>query len=151
MTTKNLIKVIRKLIREEVKKEVGKILISERKTISERQIKQPIRKKSKIKPKKKVTYTKDNVSLNDILNETVGLTKGPQEEYPDMGGKTYTTQNMADAMGYGDMASPELQRDKLAAQTLAEKNVTPDQVGDGVVNALTRDYSDLMKVINKGK
>mgnify|MGYP003659210184 FL=1 len=58
---------------------------------------------------------------------------------------------MADAMGYGDMASPELQRDKLAAQTLAEKNVTPDQVGDGVVNALTRDYSDLMKVINKGK
>ena len=39
----------------------------------------------------------------------------------------------------------------FAAQTLAEKGVTPDQVGDGVVNALTRDYSDLMKVINKGK
>ena len=150
MTTKNLIKVIRKLIKEEVKKEVGKILISERKTISERQVKKPVIKKYKTKPTKKV-YTKDNVSLNDILNETVGLTKGPQEEYPDMGGKTYTTQNMADAMGYGDMASPELQRDKLAAQTLAEKNVTPDQVGDGVVNALTRDYSDLMKVINKGK
>ena len=150
MTKKDLIKVIRKLIREEVKKEVGKILISERKTISERQVKKPVIKKYKTKPTKKV-YTKDNVSLNDILNETVGLTKGPQEEYPDMGGKTYTTQNMADAMGYGDMASPELQRDKLAAQTLAEKNVTPDQVGDGVVNALTRDYSDLMKVINKGK
>jgi|TARA_R110000824_G_scaffold58669_3_gene158410 hypothetical protein len=150
MTKKDLVKVIRKLVREEVKKEVGKILISERKTISERQVKKPVIKKYKTKPTKKV-YTKDNVSLNDILNETVGLTKGPQEEYPDMGGKTYTTQNMADAMGYGDMASPELQRDKLAAQTLAEKNVTPDQVGDGVVNALTRDYSDLMKVINKGK
>ena len=150
MTKKDLIKVIRKLVQEEVKKEVGKILISERKTISERQVKKPVIKKYKTKPTKKV-YTKDNVSLNDILNETVGLTKGPQEEYPDMGGKTYTTQNMADAMGYGDMASPELQRDKLAAQTLAEKNVTPDQVGDGVVNALTRDYSDLMKVINKGK
>ena len=150
MTKKDLVKVIRKLVREEVKKEVGKILISERKTISERQVKKPVIKKYKTKPTKKV-YTKDNVSLNDILNETVGLTKGPQEEYPDMGGKTYTTQNMADAMGYGDMASPELQRDKLAAQTLAEKNVTPDQVGDGVVNALTRDYSDLMKAINKGK
>ena len=150
MTKKDLVKVIRKLVREEVKKEVGKILISERKTISERQVKKPVIKKYKTKLTKKV-YTKDNVSLNDILNETVGLTKGPQEEYPDMGGKTYTTQNMADAMGYGDMASPELQRDKLAAQTLAEKNVTPDQVGDGVVNALTRDYSDLMKVINKGK
>ena len=89
--------------------------------------------------------------MNDILNETVGLTKGPQEEYPDMGGKQYTTGNMADVLGYGDMASPELKRERVAAQTLAEKGVTPDQVGDGVVNALTRDYSGLMKAINKGK
>ena len=149
MTKKDLIKVIRKLVQEEVKKEVGKILISERKTISERRLKEPIRKKYTTKPTKKV-YTK-NKSLNEILNETVGLTKGPQEEYPDMGGKTYTTENMADVLGYGDMASPELKRDRVAAQTLAEKGVTPDQVGDGVVNALTRDYSDLMKVINKDK
>ena len=145
MTKKDLIKVIRKLVQEEVKKEVGKILISENK------IKAIPRKKSKIKPKKKVTYVKDNKSLNDILNETIGLTKGPQEEYPDMGGKTYTTGNMADVLGYGDMASPELKRDRVAAQTLAEKGVTPDQVGDGVISALTRDYSGLMKAINKGK
>ena len=145
MTKKDLIKVIRKLVQEEVKKEVGKILISENK------IKAIPQKKSKIKPKKKVTYVKDNKSLNDVLNETVGLTKGPQEEYPDMGGKTYTTGNMADVLGYGDMASPELKRDRVAAQTLAEKGVTPEQVGDGVVKALTRDYSDLMKVINKDK
>ena len=147
MKKKDLIRVIRKLVQEEVKKEVGKILISERKTISERRLKEPIRKKYTTKPTKKV-YTK-NKSLNEILNETVGLTKGPQEEYPDMGGKTYTTENMADVLGYGDMASPELKRDRVAAQTLAEKGVTPEQVGDGVVNALTRDYSDLMKVINK--
>ena len=144
MTKKDLIKVIRKLVQEEVKKEVGKILISENK------IKAIPRKKSKIKPKKKVSYTKVK-SLNDILNETVGLTRGPQEEYPDMGGKQYTTGNMADVLGYGDMASPELKRDRVAAQTLAEKGVTPDQVGDGVINALTRDYSGLMKAINKGK
>ena len=144
MKIKDLIRVIRKVVREEVKKEVGKILISENK------IKAIPRKKSKIKPKKKVSYTKVK-SLNDILNETVGLTKGPQEEYPDMGGKQYTTGNMADLLGYGGMASPELKRDQVAAQTLAEKGVTPEQVGDGVVNALTRDYSDLMKVINKDK
>jgi len=149
MTKKDLVRVIRKLVQEEVKKEVGKILISERKTISEKQVKQPIRKKYKIESTKKV-YTK-NKSLNDILSETVGLTKGPQEEYPDMGGKQYTTGNMADVLGYGDMASPELKRDRVAAQTLAEKGVTPDQVGDGVVNALTRDYSGLMKAMNKGK
>ena len=145
MKKKDLIRVIRKLVQEEVKKEVGKILISENK------IKAIPRKKSNIKPKKKVIYTKDNKSLNDILNETVGLTQGQQEEYPDMGGKQYTTGYMADVLGYGDMASPELKRDRVAAQTLAEKGVTPDQVGDGVVNALTRDYSDLMKVINKDK
>jgi len=144
MKIKDLIRVIRKVVREEVKKEVGKILISENK------IKAIPRKKSKIKPKKKVSYTKVK-SLNDILNETVGLTRGPQEEYPDMGGKQYTTGNMADLLGYGGMASPELKRDQVAAQTLAEKGVTPEQVGDGVVNALTRDYSDLMKVINKDK
>ena len=143
MTKKNLIGVIRKIVREEVKKEVGKILISENKT------KVIPRKKSKIKPKKKVTYIKDNKSLNDILNETVGLTQSQKEEYPDMGGKQYTSANMADVLGYGDMASPELKRDQVAAQTLAEKGVTPDQVGDGVVNALTRDYSDLVKTMNK--
>ena len=139
MTKKDLVRVIRKLVKEEVQKEVGKILISERKI-----------PQKKSKPAKKKTYTKDK-TLNEVLNETVGLTKSHREEYPDMGGKQYTTGNMADLLGYGDLASPELKRDKVAAQTLAEKGVTPDQVGDGVVKALTRDYSDLMKVINKDK
>ena len=139
MTKKDLVRVIRKLVKEEVQKEVGKILISERKI-----------PQKKSKPAKKKTYTKDK-TLNEVLNETVGLTQSQKKEYPDMGGKQYTTGNMADLLGYGDMASPELKRDRVAAQTLAEKGVTPEQVGDGVVNALTRDYSDLMKVINKGK
>jgi hypothetical protein len=139
MTKKDLVRVIRKLVKEEVQKEVGKILISERKI-----------PQKKSKPAKKKTYTKDK-TLNEVLNETVGLTKSHKEEYPDMGGKQYTTGNMADLLGYGDLASPELKRDKVAAQTLAEKGVTPEQVGDGVVKALTRDYSDLMKVINKDK
>ena len=145
MTKKDLYKVIRKIVREEVQKEVGKILITEK------TFKEPIRKKYKTKPVKK-TYSKDK-TLNEVLNETVGLMENQshKEEYPDVGGKQYTTGNMADLLGYGDMASPELKRDRVAAQTLAEKGVTPDQVGDGVVNALTRDYSDLMKVINKDK
>ncbi len=139
MTKKDLVRGIRKLVKEEVQKEVGKILISERKI-----------PQKKSKSAKKKTYTKDK-TLNEVLNETVGLTKSHKEEYPDMGGKQYTTGNMADLLGYGDLASPELKRDKVAAQTLAEKGVTPEQVGDGVVKALTRDYSDLMKVINKDK
>ena len=145
MTKKDLYKVIRKIVREEVQKEVGKILITEK------TFKEPIRKKYKTKPVKK-TYSKDK-TLNEVLNETVGLMENQshKEVYPDVGCKQYTTGNMADLLGYGDMSSPELKRDKVAAQTLAEKGVTPEQVGDGVVNALTRDYSDLMKVINKDK
>lgn len=139
MTKKDLVRVIRKLVKEEVQKEVGKILISERKI-----------PQKKSKPAKKKTYTKDK-TLNEVLNETVGLTQSHKQEYPNMGGKQYTTGNMADLLGYGDLASPELKRDRVAAQTLAEKGVTPEQVGDGVVKALTRDYSDLMKVINKDK
>ena len=63
MTKKDLVKVIRKLVREEVKKEVGKILISER------QVKTIPQKKSK--PTAKKVFTK-NETLNDILNETIG-------------------------------------------------------------------------------
>jgi len=162
MKKSDLIKVIRKIVSEEVKKEVNKIFIKENKSISEKTFKEPIRKQYKTKPKKKVRYT-SNESLNKVLNETVGglpqeggMMSGAsisEEEYPDMGGKQYTTQNMADVLGYGDIVSadPQHGRDKLAAQTLAEKGVTPDQVGDGVVKALTRDYSGLMKVMNKGK
>ena len=84
-----------------------------------------------------------------MLNETVGLTQSQKEEYPDVGGKQYTTGNMADLLGYGDMSSPELKRDKVAAQTLAEKGVTPEQVGEPLVNALTRDYSELVKRFDK--
>ena len=44
MTKKDLYKVIRKIVREEVQKEVGKILITEK------TFKEPIRKKYKTKP-----------------------------------------------------------------------------------------------------
>ena len=39
----------------------------------------------------------------------------------------------------------ETQRNMIAAQTLREKNVTVNDVPESLVNALTRDYSDLMK------
>ena len=141
MKVKQLRTIIRKMVVEEVKKQVNEIFIKE-------QVKPSRMVATKPKKREKVNYT-DNSALNKVLNETVGFSE--TEEYPTMGGKAYTTEDMADVLGYGDMESPELKRDRVAAQTLAEKGVTPDQVGDGVVNALTRDYSSLMKVMNKGK
>ena len=141
MKVKQLRTIIRKMVVEEVKKQVNEIFIKE-------QVKPSRMVATKPKKREKVNYT-DNSALNKVLNETVGFSE--TEEYPTMGGKAYTTEDMSEVLGYGEMASPELKRDQVAAQTLAEKGVTPEQVGDGVVNALTRDYSDLMKTMNKGK
>ena len=140
MTKKQLIEVIRKVVRQEVKKQVDEIFIQE----SVKQVAQP-----KKVSKSNKTYVKDNQVLNDILNETVALSKGKSEEYPTMGGKPYTTQNMADVLGYGDFAPKEKKIEASAAQTLAEKGVTPEQVGEPLVNALTRDYSELVKRFDK--
>ncbi len=67
MTKKQLIEVIRKVVRQEVKKQVDEIFIQE----SVKKVAQP-----KKVSKSNKTYVKDNQVLNDILNETVGLTKG---------------------------------------------------------------------------
>jgi hypothetical protein len=141
MKVKQLKTIIRKMVVEEVKKQVNEIFIKEQVKPSRMVATKPVKRE-------KVNYT-DNSALNKVLNETVGFSE--TEEYPTMGGKAYTTEDMSEVLGYGEMASPELKRDQVAAQTLAEKGVTPEQVGDGVVNALTRDYSSLMKVMNKGK
>ena len=141
MKVKQLKTIIRKMVVEEVKKQVNEIFIKEQVKPSRMVATKPVKRET-------VNYT-DNSSLNKVLNETVGFSE--TEEYPTMGGKAYTTEDMPEVLGYGEMASPELKRDRVAAQTLAEKGVTPEQVGDGVVNALTRDYSDLVKTMNKGK
>ena len=141
MKVKQLKTIIRKMVVEEVKKQVNEIFIKEQVKPSRMVATKPVKRE-------KVNYT-DNSALNKVLNETVGFSE--TEEYPTMGGKAYTTEDMSEVLGYGEMASPELKRDQVAAQTLAEKGVTPEQVGDGVVNALTRDYSDLVRVMNKGK
>ena len=71
------------------------------------------------------------------------------EEYPTMGGSTLDSTNMVDMLGYGDMGlrggDSETQRKVAAVQTMKEAGVSSEQVPESLVNALTRDYSDLMK------
>ena len=102
------------------------------------------------KPKvtEKKTYTK-NKSLNDVLNETVGLTKtkSQTEDYPTLGGGTFDTNRMAELMGYGQ--PEEAKRDMVAVDTLKKAGKSVNDVPEAVTNALTRDYSDLMKAMNK--
>ena len=147
MTKKELIKIIREVVRREIKKEINEIFIKEQ-TTSKTQLADVIPKVSE--PKKKVKYT-SNKYLNEVLNETVGLSKQQKEfdEYPTMGGGTFDSSKMAEMLGYGK--SEEVQRDMIAVDTLKKAGKSVEDVPEHITNALTRDYSGLMKAIDKKK
>ena len=150
--TKKLVTLIRELVQIEVKKEVNKIFINEGvKAVTQNKnyvpevLAKPVPKKTK---SKEVSYTKDP-TLNKILNETANQ---PQEfeEYPSMG--EYDTSNMAELLGYGETpigGDDETKRKVAAAQTVQAAGVDPNSVSEEVMGALTRDYRDVMKAIDK--
>ena len=162
---------LRKMIREEVTKVVRKELVGFVKLLGEAN-----KPKSKPKPKRKTQTKKStsneqslkqmmsefedtnfdtpqqnfskNPTLNDILNETAYQAPKPGfEAYPDMGGKQFDRSSMAEMLGYGNGAAP--------AQNIPPMT-TPDgqavqQVPEDVAKAMTRNYGDLMKAIDKKK
>ncbi len=145
MTKKELVKIIQEAVRREVKKEVQKIFINEQSTPKlESMIDTKV---SKPKPKTQIKYTKDE-ALNKVLNETRGgIPQQGKEEYPTLGGGVFDTNRMTEMLGYGK--TEEVQRDMVAVDTMKKAGVTSEQVPEHVTNALTRDYSDLMKAMNK--
>ena len=90
--------------------------------------------------------------MNDVLNETVGLSKKQKtnfDEYPTMGGKAFDTSRMTELMGYGQ--TEEGKRDMVAVDTLQKAGKTVNDVPEHITNALTKDYSGLMKALDKKK
>lgn len=113
------------------------------------------------KPKQQLV--KDPV-LNDILNETKGFGgENPYEEYPTLGGKQLNSNNaqggnasqframMAEKMGMTDMSQPgQPSLQEMLPETDPEgRPLRNKQVPDSVAKALTRDYSSLVKAMNK--
>ncbi len=145
MNKKQFMKVIREVVRKEVQKEVKKIFIKEQSSPKMMDVVSDISN-----PKREVQYTK-NKSLNDVLNETVGLSKSEKKssEYPTLGGGAFDTSRMSEMMGYGK--SDDMKRDMVAVDTIKKAGKSVEQVPDHVTNALTRDYSSLMKAMNKKK
>ena len=144
MTKKDLVKIIQEVVKREVQKEVKKIFIKEQ--VSEEPT---IEMKSIVEePKEQVKYTK-NESLNKVLNETVGLSKSQSqtETYPTLGGGAFDTNRMTELLGYGK--PEEVQRDMVAADSLRKAGKSVNDVPEHVTNALTRDYSDLIKAMDK--
>ena len=165
MKKQELIKIIETVVRKEVKKQVNEIFIKEEnsssltelvsKPITEKEFKEPIRKQYKTKPKKEVNYT-TNKALNKVLNETVGgVPQSDGSGYPTMGGGVYDTSKMNDVLlgaGAGNTkVSKEMKREIGAVESIKKAGVSVDQVPDHVTNALTRDYSAVMKAIDQKK
>ena len=153
MNKKELIKIIELVVRKEVKKQMTEIFINDEKEISlSETISKPTPNRV-IKKKSKKQYTK-NTALNEVLNNTKPLGQQETDEYPTLGGGVLGSDNMAEVLGYGDLGrgqNKEKAREMAAVDTIKKAGVSVDQVPEDVQNALTRDYSGLMKAIDKKK
>ena len=130
---------IREIVREEVAltvKEVVKEIVG-------------AEPKQKPKPKPEPKYYSKNKVLNDVLNETAMVGNG--DEWETLGGSTYTTDKMNEVVGssYADMMNGDKKPD--ADTVVKSMGGDPNAVSDTLKNALTRDYSDLMKAMDKKK
>ncbi|MBC8422014.1 MAG: hypothetical protein H8E03_01185 [Pelagibacteraceae bacterium] len=152
MKLEALKKYITKVVHEEVEKQVKKIFITEGTHSTSKSMissKKPTVRES-------IAYSKDK-SINAILNETTGFTAKPKagfEDYPSLGNGTFDTTKMTEMLGYGDMSGrvgdKKQQREFGAVQTIKSvPGVQVDDVPESTQNALTRDYSELMKALNK--
>tara|TARA_Y100001938_G_C7899940_1_gene334149 strand:+ start:284 stop:637 length:354 start_codon:yes stop_codon:yes gene_type:complete len=72
------------------------------------------------------------------------------EEVPTLGGKTFTSNDMASLLGYGDMKPNGGGMTNQGVAEIAQKAGVA-QVDPDVEKAVTKDYSELMKKMNLGK
>ena len=142
MKSNKLVSLIKEVVKQEVKKQITDILINETNIPKAKPV---------IKKKVKEQKFTDNPTLNKILNETAQSPKN-MEEYPTLGGGTFDSSRMTEMLGYGSgLGNKEVKREVAAASTLQSAGMNPDTAPEHLTNALTRDYSGLMKAIDKKK
>jgi hypothetical protein len=155
--TKALETLIRKIVREEIKRGVPKAIekVMNPKTDHEKVMKQGMKNVQQRPVQKKREFVKDNPMLNDILNETamtigVGETSESEVSFTTKDTKGFSRSNLASMMGYEDF-TPEIQRQSIAKETAESVGVSLSDLPDAVQKALTKDYSGLMKKIDEKK
>ena len=156
MKKQQLIKIIETIVRKEVKKQMNEIFIKDNDSSSLTELVTAPKPKKVQKPKKEVNYT-SNEALNKVLNETVGgVPQGESGGFDTMGGGVFDSskinQILARETGLGDTESvKEKKREIAAVDSIKKAGVNVDQVPDHVTNALTKDYSKVMKAIDQKK
>ena len=85
-----------------------------------------------------------------IYKKTIPQGDG-SESYPTMGGEVFDSSKVTEvAMSSGEFgSSSEFKRELGAAMTAKSAGVPVDKVPESTMNALTRDYSGLMKALDK--
>lgn len=161
MDSKSFIKVMRKLISEEVSKAVKsemRILLKERKTDHRKTMNQGMqlanesnapRNVPNVKARK--SFAKDSM-LNSILNETAtGMVSGELYEGTPAVSQDTISFGSESAQGFGMMRPGA----NSVQAPITDINGVPADVSNenvaAVANAMTKDYSKLMKAIDKKK
>ena len=128
--------IIREIVREEVRLEL-RTFLKEYKT---KMIKKPVKSIKRSQPRVNQKYS-NNPTLNGILNETAQNT-----DWDTLGGDVFTTQNMS------SMLNKQYDNGQVTDDQMVESmGVSPETVPDHITDALTKDYSQLMKAIDKKK
>ena len=154
MDTKKLIKAIQLIIKEEVKKEVAKKEKALRKSLMN-EIKQSQPKVVEKDPldvdhifetnQQSKSFT-GNSTLNDMLNETA-----QGGEWRSING-TGGVFNASQAQGWGGGMNTQQSTFQTAeGGQVSAQQLQQTEAGKAVVSAVTRDYSQLMKAIDKKK
>ena len=129
---------IREIVREEVKIELRSYL----KEYKTKKVKESRSIKRKPKQIVKKQYT-NNSMLNEILNETANTA-----DWETLGGGKFNTNNINDIIGKNyNMNGGQMSDSQMIGSMGVDPNTVPDHVSD----AITKDYSGLMKTINKKK
>lgn len=139
MNTQDFIKIIRKVIREEVRSAIQ----SELKVITESSRPRQLQRSLSQKPVTKKQYS-SNPTLNEILNDTEPF-KGSISE-----GIDYNDYDEWPTMQNPRITRPRI-NDMLPETDTEGRYVSPENIPDHVINALTKDYSKLLDTMEERK
>jgi len=156
---KNIIRTtIKSEVRKAIREELTDIMLAKELKSNPAKLSDVIKKK-KIKSKETQLHFTKNKALNEILNETVqsGGRVQPEEDIEETVSLTSNDApnlrgRFAQLMGLeNDVKGGGGTLDQNLAGTAAAMGRSPEQVPTGVANAITKDYSDVMKAIDEKK
>jgi len=146
MSSKSFVKLLRKIIREEVQGAVREVLTEQKSNHGQliehgMNLSQITEDPMPNRPIAKKQFTKNSM-LNDLLNETASTPAAP--EAAEWNTMNYRSE-MAEAFGISNGVNSPLATTGINGESINMNN----EAVTSTVNAMTKDYSKLMKAIDK--